>query len=286
MKLEDFDYELPPSSSRRRPRRNAPRAGFCTSTAAAASFGIWRFPQLVELVEPRDVHRAERYARHQGAPQRPQSDRRQGGSARRTRAWRRRSARADAGEPLASRGRDAHAGRRREGERSAEARRLLSPEVRMQRCFRDARAPRRGAAAAVHRTRAGCATTKRATRPSMRVRPAQSRLRRPGFTSMRGCSIRCAHASVAIAYVTLHVGAGTFQPVRTDDVAEHEMHSEWYEVPQATIDAIRRRTSAGGRVLAVGTTTLRALEAVRAGRVARGHGRNEALHHAGLSLSE
>ena len=65
---------------------------------------------------------------------------------------------------------------------------------------------------------------------------------------------------VAIAYVTLHVGAGTFQPVRTDNVAEHEMHSERYEVPQATIDAIQRSKERGGRVLAVGTTTLRALE--------------------------
>jgi S-adenosylmethionine:tRNA ribosyltransferase-isomerase len=65
---------------------------------------------------------------------------------------------------------------------------------------------------------------------------------------------------VRLAYVTLHVGAGTFQPVRSDDLAAHEMHSEWYRVPQETVDAIRRTREEGGRVLAVGTTVLRALE--------------------------
>ena len=65
---------------------------------------------------------------------------------------------------------------------------------------------------------------------------------------------------VRIARVTLHVGAGTFQPVRTSDLSEHAMHSEWYRVPQETVDAIRRTRESGGRVLAAGTTTLRALE--------------------------
>jgi S-adenosylmethionine:tRNA ribosyltransferase-isomerase len=68
----------------------------------------------------------------------------------------------------------------------------------------------------------------------------------------------------AIAHVTLHVGAGTFQPVRVDDVAEHRMHSEWYSVPQATVDAIAAAKHAGGRVVAVGTTSLRALESAAA----------------------
>jgi S-adenosylmethionine:tRNA ribosyltransferase-isomerase len=70
---------------------------------------------------------------------------------------------------------------------------------------------------------------------------------------------------VALAYVTLHVGAGTFQPVRVQDLAHHEMHAEWYHVPQATVDAINRARERGGRVLAVGTTTLRALESAAAG---------------------
>jgi S-adenosylmethionine:tRNA ribosyltransferase-isomerase len=65
---------------------------------------------------------------------------------------------------------------------------------------------------------------------------------------------------IATAEVTLHVGAGTFQPVRTDNLAEHKMHSEWFEVPQATADAIRATRAAGGRIVSVGTTTLRALE--------------------------
>jgi S-adenosylmethionine:tRNA ribosyltransferase-isomerase len=65
---------------------------------------------------------------------------------------------------------------------------------------------------------------------------------------------------VMIVYVTLHVGAGTFQPVRVEHVHEHAMHSECYEIPQATVDAIARARAAGGRVVAVGTTSLRALE--------------------------
>ena len=67
-------------------------------------------------------------------------------------------------------------------------------------------------------------------------------------------------AGVAIAWVTLHVGAGTFAPVTSEDLASHTMHAEWYRIPAATalaIDAARKR---GGRILAVGTTTVRALE--------------------------
>jgi S-adenosylmethionine:tRNA ribosyltransferase-isomerase len=62
------------------------------------------------------------------------------------------------------------------------------------------------------------------------------------------------------ASVTLHVGAGTFQPVKVDDIAQHHMHSEWYRVPQATQDAIAALRARGGRLLAVGTTTVRTLE--------------------------
>lgn len=66
---------------------------------------------------------------------------------------------------------------------------------------------------------------------------------------------------VVIAQVTLHVGAGTFQPVRVENIAEHKMHSEIYHVPEATVDAILQAKTTGGRILAVGTTSLRALEA-------------------------
>jgi S-adenosylmethionine:tRNA ribosyltransferase-isomerase len=62
------------------------------------------------------------------------------------------------------------------------------------------------------------------------------------------------------AQVTLHVGAGTFQPVKTENLAEHKMHSEWYEVPAETQAAIAACKARGGRVVAVGTTTVRTLE--------------------------
>ena len=62
------------------------------------------------------------------------------------------------------------------------------------------------------------------------------------------------------AFVTLHVGAGTFQPVRTDNIAEHVMHSEWGEVPQATVELIEKTKAHGGKIIAVGTTATRALE--------------------------
>jgi S-adenosylmethionine:tRNA ribosyltransferase-isomerase len=67
-------------------------------------------------------------------------------------------------------------------------------------------------------------------------------------------------AGVGTAYVTLHVGAGTFQPVRTENLAEHRMHTERYVVPLATAEAVAATRAAGGRVVAVGTTTLRTLE--------------------------
>ena len=75
-----------------------------------------------------------------------------------------------------------------------------------------------------------------------------------------------------LAYVTLHVGAGTFQPVDVDDLSRHRMHAERYAVPEATAAAVAATGARGGRVLAVGTTTLRALEsaATAAGRVAAG----------------
>lgn len=62
------------------------------------------------------------------------------------------------------------------------------------------------------------------------------------------------------AFVTLHVGAGTFQPVRTDNIVEHVMHSEWGEVPQATVELIAKTKANGGKIIAVGTTATRALE--------------------------
>jgi S-adenosylmethionine:tRNA ribosyltransferase-isomerase len=65
---------------------------------------------------------------------------------------------------------------------------------------------------------------------------------------------------IETARVTLHVGAGTFQPVRTESLADHRMHSEWFEVPEATVQAIAHAKAAGRRTVAAGTTALRALE--------------------------
>jgi len=62
------------------------------------------------------------------------------------------------------------------------------------------------------------------------------------------------------AFVTLHVGVGTFRPVEVEDVTSHEMHEEWIEVPAATVEQIRATQAAGGRIIAVGTTVVRTLE--------------------------
>lgn len=80
---------------------------------------------------------------------------------------------------------------------------------------------------------------------------------------------RLAARGVEQAHVTLHVGAGTFQPVRVETLAEHKMHSEWFDVPQATVDAVAACRARGGRVVAVGTTTLRALESAARGGALR-----------------
>jgi S-adenosylmethionine:tRNA ribosyltransferase-isomerase len=74
---------------------------------------------------------------------------------------------------------------------------------------------------------------------------------------------------VHVAKLTLHVGAGTFQPVRSDDLAKHVMHSEWYDIPPETVAAIEATRGRSGRVLAVGTTALRALESAAAGGALR-----------------
>lgn len=72
---------------------------------------------------------------------------------------------------------------------------------------------------------------------------------------------RLAATGVTTAYLTLHVGAGTFQPVRVHDLSEHRMHRERYILPAETVAAIEATRARGGRVIAVGTTSLRALEA-------------------------
>ncbi len=82
---------------------------------------------------------------------------------------------------------------------------------------------------------------------------------------------------VEVAYLTLHVGAGTFQPVRAEDTRDHRMHFERYEVPPVAADAVARCRERGGRVVAVGTTVVRTLEsaALDGGLVAAGQGETD-----------
>lgn len=75
---------------------------------------------------------------------------------------------------------------------------------------------------------------------------------------------------VEMAFVTLHVGAGTFQPVRVDKIEDHHMHSEYAEVPQEVVDAIAATRARGGRVVAVGTTSVRSLESAAKVTLAQG----------------
>ncbi len=87
---------------------------------------------------------------------------------------------------------------------------------------------------------------------------------------------RLAERGVRCAWLTLHVGAGTFQPVRVNQLSEHRMHRERYVVPQETADAVAATRAAGGRVIAVGTTSLRALEgAAQDGALEAGVGETE-----------
>ena len=76
--------------------------------------------------------------------------------------------------------------------------------------------------------------------------------------------LRCRELGVSLANVTLHVGAGTFQPIRSDDLSHHRMHAEWINVPADTVDAIQAARERGGRIVAIGTTVVRSLETAAA----------------------
>jgi len=79
--------------------------------------------------------------------------------------------------------------------------------------------------------------------------------------------------SVNLAFLTLHVGLGTFRPVTAADIASHKMHREYYSIPPAAADLVNATKERGGRVIAVGTTTVRTLEtAADGGRVKAGSG--------------
>lgn len=92
-------------------------------------------------------------------------------------------------------------------------------------------------------------------------------------------------AGVEIGYVTLHVGAGTFQPVRVETVEEHRMHSEWYEVPSELAERVCAAWSRGNRVVPVGTTALRALESAAAsGELQAGRGETDIFIYPGYEF--
>lgn len=87
---------------------------------------------------------------------------------------------------------------------------------------------------------------------------------------------RLAEKGVKLAYVTLHVGAGTFQPVRVENIEQHKMHSEIYEIPPVTVETIAAARAAGHKVLSVGTTSMRALEsAAQSGVLCAGRGETD-----------
>ncbi|HKQ26828.1 MAG TPA: tRNA preQ1(34) S-adenosylmethionine ribosyltransferase-isomerase QueA [Burkholderiales bacterium] len=96
---------------------------------------------------------------------------------------------------------------------------------------------------------------------------------------------RLEEAGVRFAYVTLHVGAGTFQPVRVDNIDQHVMHGEHYEIPPETAQVVAETRADGGRITAVGTTSLRALEsAAKSGKLISGSGETRLFIRPGYSF--
>lgn len=94
---------------------------------------------------------------------------------------------------------------------------------------------------------------------------------------------RIEEKGVKIAYVTLHVGLGTFRPVKEDNLIDHHMHTEWYQITQETADLINKTKAAGGRVFCVGTTSCRAVESAadETGKVAAGADETEIFIYPG-----
>jgi S-adenosylmethionine:tRNA ribosyltransferase-isomerase len=93
-------------------------------------------------------------------------------------------------------------------------------------------------------------------------------------------------AGIQQAMVTLHVGAGTFQPVASDDLTQHQMHSEWFSLAPQVADQLRSQKNAGHRVLAVGTTSVRALEsATRSGPITAGSGDTDIFIYPGYEFA-
>ena len=114
-----------------------------------------------------------------------------------------------------------------------------------------------------------------ATKAFLRGKKGRWRLLRPVCISMQGWWRSWTPWGSVSAFVTLHVGAGTFQPLRTSDLDAHKMHAERVSVSAAAWEAIQRTRASGGRVVAVGTTVVRALESAAL------HGSRSAMSHVG-----
>ena len=105
------------------------------------------------------------------------------------------------------------------------------------------------------------------------------------FTLMTRCWRR-SRKGAKIAFVTLHVGAGTFQPVRVDNILEHKMHSEWLQVSEDVCRQVQETKAAGGRVIAVGTTSVRSLEtAAQQGEIAPYEGETDIFIFPGFKFN-
>ena len=251
--LDDFDYALPPELDRAGARgRCAARAACCTSTASGSPTS--RFADLRRPLPRGRPRRVERHARHARARRGTQAP---GGRVEllvERIVGPRRGVGAAQGEPRCrSVGRHDPA-RRRRARDGARARRRLLPAARRRPTLRSTPGSSATATCRCRRTSRGprAPRTRSATRPSTRASPAPSPRRRPGCTSTTPLLDALAARGVALAHVTLHVGAGHVPAGARRRPRAHRMHSERYAIPQATVDAIARaraarRPRAGGR---------------------------------------
>lgn len=134
---------------------------------------------------------------------------------------------------------------------------------------------------------------KRADRPDDRQRYQTVFAERPGAVAAPTAGLHFDEPllealrsdGVETATLTLHVGAGTFQPIRTDSLEDHRMHAEWLSVPASVCEAVARTRARGGRVVAVGTTVVRALEsAAQTGELQPFEGETEIFIYPGFQF--
>ena len=302
MRTDLFDFELPADEHRAAARRARaiPRGcWWCSPTACCATAPSRDLPQWLRARRPA---RRQRHQGDCGAAQRPPhrprdraEDRGDADQAARRLALAgagqaRQEARARRRRPLRQRGQGLPARPSRCRRSRPRARKARS------RCRSRSTARRSTRPSPISARRRCRPTSPRSARPTIAMppttrpcsRPMRARSpRRPrGCISRRRWRRRCAAAASTCIALTLHVGAGTFLPVKVDDTAEHKMHAEWGAISAETADALNAARAKGGRIVAVGTTSLRLLESAAArGRHHPAVRRRDVdLHHAGLSL--